>query len=118
MKRVGKSPVIIRSRLVPKGICINLFGTFWAGDTSWIDKYVVNHERIHTAQQREMLFVPFYIIYVIEWLVRCVQYRDRKKAYYNISFEREAYANGHNLNYLSSRKCYAWIKYLKRAKRE
>ncbi len=61
-----------------------------------------------------MLFLPFYIIYVIEWLIRCVQYRDRKKAYYNISFEREAYANGHNLNYLSSRECYAWIKYLRK----
>ena len=108
------SGVIIRSRLVPKGICVNLCGTFWARDTSWIDKYVVNHERIHTAQQRELLFVPFYIVYVIEWLVRCVQYRNTKDAYYNISFEREAYRNGNNLYYLPTRKPYSWLKYLRK----
>lgn len=105
--------VIIKSRLIPKGICLNLFGTFWARDTGWIDKYVINHERIHTAQQRELLFIPFYILYIIEWLVRLVQYRCLDKAYYAISFEREAYANGHNLNYLPARKRYSWLRYLR-----
>ena len=98
---------------MPKGICLNLFGTFWAKDTSWIDKYVVNHERIHTAQQRELLFVPFYIFYIIEWLIRLAQHGSWRKAYMNISFEREAYANGNNLEYLSKRKRYSWIKYLR-----
>lgn len=104
--------MIVKSRLIPKGICVNLFGTFWARDTSWIDKYVVNHERIHTAQQRELLFIPFYILYGIEWLVRLVQYRDSHKAYMNISFEREAYANGRDLSYLQRRRFFAWRKYL------
>lgn len=108
--------MVIKCRLIPKGICINLFGTFWARDTSWIDKYVVNHERIHTAQQRELLFVPFYIIYGIEWLFRLVQYRNFYDAYMNISFEREAYANGNNLTYLSHRKLFSWLKYLRVAK--
>lgn len=103
----------IKCKLIPKGICVNLFGTFWTRDTSWIDKYVVNHERIHTAQQRELLFIPFYIIYLIEWLIRLMQYRNRNDAYMNISFEREAYAHGHNLNYLSNRKFFAWRDYLK-----
>ncbi|MCH5326943.1 MAG: hypothetical protein J1E29_07045 [Duncaniella sp.] len=107
-----KSPIIIRSRIVPKGICINIFGTFWARDTRWIDKYVINHERIHTAQMRELLFIPFYILYLIEWFVRIVQYRNWNMAYLNISFEREAYANGKNIIYLSSRPRFAWIKYL------
>ena len=94
--------MIIKCRLIPKGYCVNLFGTFWVRDPSWIDKYVINHERIHTAQQRELLFIPFYIVYFIEWLIRLVQYRNWQKAYYNISFEREAYAHGHNLDYLGS----------------
>ena len=98
---------------MPKGICINLFGTFWARDTRWIDRYVVNHERIHTAQMRELLFIPFYIIYVLEWLVRLVQYRNWNTAYRNISFEREAYANGDDLSYLPRRSLFAWRKYLK-----
>lgn len=104
--------MIVKCRLIPKGICVNLFGTFWARDPSWIDKYVINHERIHTAQQRELLFVPFYVLYVIEWLFRLIQYRNRHDAYINISFEREAYANGHNLEYLSGRKFASWIRYI------
>lgn len=108
--------MIVKCKLIPKGICVNLFGTFWARDPSWIDKFVINHERIHTAQQRELLFVPFYILYVMEWLVRLVEYRNREDAYMNISFEREAYANGHNLNYLPNRKLFAWLHYLKTKK--
>lgn len=104
--------MVIKCRLIPKGICVNLFGTFWTRDPSWIDRCVINHERIHTAQQREMLFIPFYIWYVIEWLVRLIQYRNRNDAYMNISFEREAYAHGHNLRYLPRRKPYAWLRYL------
>lgn len=106
--------MIIKCRLIPKGICVNLFGTFWTRDTSWIDRYVINHERIHTAQQREMIFVPFYIVYVLEWLFRLLQYRNRHDAYMNISFEREAYTYGHHLGYLRCRKRYAWRHFLRK----
>ena len=106
--------MIIKSKLMPKGICMNLFGTFWVRDPSWVDRYVINHERVHTAQQRELLFIPFYIIYVLEWLVRCIQYRNTKEAYYNISFEREAYTHGKDLTYLKNRKPYSWVKFLKK----
>lgn len=108
-----KQPVVIKSRLAPKSYCINIFGTIWSRDINWIDEKVINHERIHTAQMRELLFVPFYIIYVLEWLVRLLQYRDRKKAYLNISFEREAYANGDDLSYLPRRRPFAWLRHLK-----
>lgn len=101
---------------MPKGICLNLFGTFWTRDKSWIDKNIINHERIHTAQMRELLYIPFYILYVLEWLFRLMQYGFNKSAYYNISFEREAYANGDNLDYLKSRKPFAWTNFLKQKK--
>ena len=100
---------------MPKHYCMNLFGTIWARDTSWIDRDVINHERIHTAQQRELLFIPFYIWYLIEWLIRLIQYRNWNKAYLNISFEREAYTHGHNLSYLKNRKLYSFLKYLKQS---
>lgn len=99
--------MIVVTRLMPKGICLNLFGIYFTRDKSWIDSHVVNHERIHDAQQRELLYVPFYLLYVIEWLVRLAQYRSRKLAYRNISFEREAYAHGHDLSYLSRRRHFA-----------
>lgn len=109
-----RRPVVIQTRLAPRGVCINIFGTFWARDTSWVDKYVVNHERIHTAQMRELFFVPFYIIYGLEWLIRLMQYGNRRKAYLNISFEREAYSRGDELDYLQRRTAYAWMRYLRR----
>ncbi|MDE6310836.1 MAG: hypothetical protein K2L96_03360 [Muribaculaceae bacterium] len=105
--------MVIKCRLIPKGYCVNLFGTFWTRDTSWIDKYVINHERIHTAQERELLFIPFYVIYLLELCVRRLQYPGWKEAYYNISFEREAYKNGRDLTYLKNRKHYAWVKYIR-----
>ena len=98
---------------MPKRYCMNLFGTIWARDTSWIDRDVINHERIHTAQQRELLFIPFYILYMIEWLFRLIQFRNWDKAYRNISFEREAYAHSHDHSYLKNRKLYSFLKYLK-----
>lgn len=95
---------------MPKGYCMNLFGTYWARDTSWIDQYVVNHEKIHTAQQRELLFIPFYVLYILEYLLRLLQYRNHHKAYVNISFEREAYAHGCDLRYLPRRRHYSWLR--------
>lgn len=102
-----KKPIIFQSRWMRKGYCLNLFGTLWTRDKSWIDKFVINHERIHTAQMRELLFIPFYILYVVEWLVRLLQYRNWHKAYMNISFEKEAYAHGHDLGYLKRRPVFA-----------
>ena len=74
---------------------------------------VNNHEQIHAQQQKEMLILPFLIWYSIEWLCRLAQYRNSNKAYRNISFEREAYANEKDLTYLGSRKPYAWTEYLR-----
>lgn len=100
-------PVIVKCPIVPEGICINLFGTMWARDTSWLDDTIINHERIHTAQQRELLFVPFYIIYVLEWLWLLVRLRSWRRAYYAISFEREAYGHGSDPAYLQTRRHYS-----------
>jgi len=69
---------------------------------------IINHETIHIKQQEEMLIIPFYIWYVTEWFIKLFIYGGQ--AYYNISFEREAFDNDDNLSYLSGRKRYAWIK--------
>lgn len=110
-----KKPVVIKIFLVPKHTCVNLFGTFWTRDKSWIDKYVINHERIHTSQQKELLFLPFYLLYILEWIFRLIQYRNQQKAYMNISFEREAYKHGHDLTYLPTRKPFSWTKFLRKS---
>lgn len=71
------------------------------------------HENIHLKQQKEMFIVFFYLWYGIEWLVRLIQYKDSHEAYRNISFEREAYNNEYDDEYLSIRNFYEWIHYLR-----
>jgi hypothetical protein len=72
----------------------------------------INHERIHLRQQIELLILPFFIWYFLEYLVRLLQYGSKNHAYRNISFEREAYTNESNLNYLKNRKLFSFWKYL------
>ena len=72
---------------------------------------LVNHEKIHIRQQLELLVLPFFIWYGVEFLLRWIQFNDKNLAYRNISFEREAYANEKDLNYLKSRSFWKFLKY-------
>lgn len=108
---------VIYNRFIPFGAYhgLNLFGIIFV-QRKWgkMDAHELNHEFIHTLQQWEMTYIGFYIWYIMEYLVRLVQYRFKtEKAYYNISFEREAYANEHNPHYAHTRHPMAWIKYLR-----
>ncbi len=105
---------IVRNKWIPFGkrfYAINLFGVLFAKGPC--DETVVNHERIHTAQMKELAYVFFYLVYAIEWAWRIVQYRSYYTAYRNISFEREAYTNQHNLAYLSCRHHFRFVHYIK-----
>ncbi|HQK39096.1 MAG TPA: hypothetical protein PLO52_03145 [Flavobacterium alvei] len=72
----------------------------------------VNHERIHLRQQLELLVFPFLVWYLVEFLLRLIQFKNKDLAYKNISFEREAYANEKDLDYLKKRKFWAFLKYI------
>lgn len=76
------------------------------------DDVLINHEKIHLRQQQELLIIPFYILYLTEWAIRAVCYLDTYKAYQNLSFEREAYMHENDMDYLSNRKTFSFIKYL------
>ena len=76
------------------------------------NKALINHEKIHLKQQLEVLIIPFYIWYFIEFLIKLIKYKSCHMAYLNISFEKEAYQNDCNLEYLKYRKRFAFIKYL------
>lgn len=94
---------IIYNSIIPfKGfLAINIFGIlFVRGTDRDINDVVLNHERIHTAQMKELGYVLFYILYLLEWVVRLFK---KGNAYRNISFEREAYQHEKDLNYLSKR---------------
>lgn len=76
------------------------------------DNVLINHEKIHLRQQGELLILPFYIFYLLEWIIRTIRYFDSYKAYQNLSFEREAYLHENQMDYLSNRKPFSFIKYL------
>lgn len=92
---------------------MNLFGILLIRKGKVMTDNNIRHEQIHTRQMCEMLFLPFYVWYVIEWLVRLIIYRDPKIAYKRISFEQEAYKNEDDITYLSKRKLFTWVKYLR-----
>jgi hypothetical protein len=77
-----------------------------------LDKVCVNHERIHLRQQIELLILPFYVWYGTEFLIKWLKYKNKNTAYRNISFEREAYINENDLNYLKARSFYSFSKYI------
>lgn len=76
------------------------------------DKIFLYHESIHFRQQIELGILPFYVWYLLEYLIRLIQFRNRRLAYLNISFEREAYANESDFEYLVNRKFWAFRRYL------
>jgi len=106
--------ILISKYLVPKGyIGIAVFPfVFLKHKYLKEDINLVNHEKIHLRQQVELLIFVFYFWYVIEFLIRLLVYKNWKKAYENISFEREAYANEKDLNYLKSRPLWSFTNFI------
>lgn len=100
---------IIYNNLIPfPGFkAINLFGIVFARKP--LKDIDINHESIHTAQMKELLYIGFYIWYLIEWIVLLFKYKDSYKAYRNIRFEKEAYSNELNVQYLNNRIKYNYI---------
>jgi len=106
--------IFISKYLVPKGyLGLTIFPfVFLKSKALKADAVLINHEKIHLRQQLELLILPFYLVYVFEFLIRFIQYKNWHKAYRNISFEREAYANEKYLDYLKQRPFWRFLKYL------
>lgn len=62
-----------------------------------------------------LLALPLFLWwYGIEWLVRWCILRDANRACRAIAFEQEAYANEGDMQYLASRRRFAWVAYIGR----
>lgn len=73
---------------------------------------LINHEKIHLRQQLELLVLPFYILYLANYLINLFIYKNHQKAYRNIIFEKEAFENEKRNDYLKSRKIWAFIYFI------
>lgn len=104
---------IVKTEWFPFGRykAINLFGIlFTKSDLSETD---INHEKIHTAQMKEMLYIFFYLWYAIEYIIIWFKHNgwNQHKRYRQVRFEQEAYDYQNNQAYLIFRKHYVWTKY-------
>jgi hypothetical protein len=107
--------VIVAKYLIPKGFRgMTVFPfVFLKYRFDSANKVLVNHEKIHIRQQLELLVLPFFVWYLVEYAVRLLQYKNANLAYRNISFEREAYENELNLDYLKNRSIFSFLNYIK-----
>jgi hypothetical protein len=110
-----KGPIIIKlEKLFTGGITLYPFIFIRSGLKTERLNVLINHERIHLRQQLEMLVIPFYIVYLFNYLFLFFVYKNHNKAYRNIIFEREAFLNEYDLNYLQGRKWWQFFRYIKK----
>tara|TARA_R110002051_G_scaffold145240_1_gene218203 strand:+ start:172390 stop:172713 length:324 start_codon:yes stop_codon:yes gene_type:complete len=105
--------IFISKYIVPRGyIGITVYPFIFLKATALKENLIlVNHEKIHLKQQLELLIVPFYIIYILEFLIRLIKYKNWCLAYSNISFEREAFKNEMDLDFLKTRRIWNFMYY-------
>lgn len=74
-------------------------------------KRLANHEGIHIAQVKSIKtgYVGFYALYLMYWFRNL--FVCPLKAYRNIPFEKEAYANQYDYNYLIDHPTSCWRDY-------
>lgn len=105
--------LLVNRRLLPKGTYGMTLWPFVLLRESRLkeDAVLINHERIHLRQQIQMLILPFYLWYGIEFLIRLAILRNKKKAYRALAMEREAYAHESDPNYLKTFRFWAFLRY-------
>lgn len=99
-------------RLIGKKLITLPWGVY-AAPKALVTEDDMIHEFIHIKQWRELWYVGFLIWYIIEFLIRLVANGFKfKKAYRNISFEREAYKNEDDSSYLDEREKFSFLNYI------
>lgn len=105
----SKLPILL-SKFAPIDINAITLGPF-VFSRGTLSERVKRHETIHFEQYLETLFIGFLFIYLYDYIKSGIKIGFNRKAYLNIRFEQEAYANDSNVDYLEKRKRFAWLKY-------
>ena len=110
-------PIIIQNSKIPAYLsifisisAISLFPFIISRDE--MSETTIRHECIHIEQQRELWVIPFCLLYSFYWLRGKLSGMTNDEAYFNIPFEREAYAKMYDPNYLEKRDRFAWRQYI------
>lgn len=127
---------VIKNKFVPVSnfSAMNILGFLFIKEGTKITKELIRHEAIHSVQQYEIfglsaftaLFVSciyaswWYLLitvampillYVLAWFIELVL-PPYNSAYKDSPFEREAYLNQNNPEYLANRPLFAVVKYI------
>ena len=89
---------------------VTLWPFIFVREDSINDYIMIQHERIHLAQYKELWVIGFWPVYLYYWFKGVIIYKDLQKAYMSIPLEKEAYANARNEYYLCLRKKFNWRK--------
>lgn len=129
--------LIIRNNFLPfkDFVMLNILGVVFVRGDAEVTSWRARHEAIHTAQQYEIMtlsalvalvlckvwaswwyllivvVMPF-ALYLLAWLI-ALALPPYDIAYHDSPFEREAYANQLDPDYLITRHPFAWVKYIK-----
>ena len=110
-------PIVVRHSKVPKllswfveAYAITLFPFVFIRDEG--DERVIRHESIHIVQYAELFVVGFLFLYAYDFVKGYLKHKNSRKAYGDIRFEQEAYANENDLYYLKQRPFFGFLKYL------
>lgn len=72
---------------------------------------IINHERIHFAQQLESLILFYWVVALIEQIyLRFIVKKKGMELYLSRAAEQECYDNMNNLGYLQKRRPFAWLR--------
>jgi hypothetical protein len=107
-------PLLVHTRRFPPRAysAITLFPfVFYNGDT--LPERSQRHETIHLYQQLALLVVPFYVLYLIFWLIGLLRYGNHDRAYRSIPFERSAYRLETRTDLSWSIMAFDWLRCLK-----
>jgi hypothetical protein len=101
------------SYFAPINIWAISFG-IWIICRGKLSEKLLRHEMIHYKQQLELAFVGQWLLYLLFHVINLTKFKGNgKKAYFENPFEREAYQNDQDPNYLKNRPKFAWVKYIK-----
>lgn len=95
-----------------QGIAIFPFIFIRNGLDKEYEPYLINHEKIHIKQQKELFLIGFFVLYVAWFLIDYLFGFNFKNAYLKIPFECEAYSNQFDVEYLTNRKRFDWKSYI------
>lgn len=104
-----RPPILIVKNLPATGMAIFPFILLKSKHLK-TDLEIINHEKIHLRQQLELLILPFYFLYLVNYLINLIIYKKHDLAYRKIIFEQEAYQHESDLKYLQKNSWFGWIR--------